>query len=57
MNTLEMLIFLLVLDTSKDISLSYTRSCGASTILTVVACVTWLIRVVFYYTGVLDKVP
>jgi len=57
MNTIEMFIFLIVLNTLKTAPLVYAHSHGASTILTVVACVTWLIRVVFYYTGVLDIVP
>lgn len=57
LNTVEMFIFLIVLNTRRTPQLLYARSYGASTILTVVACVTWLIRVVFYYSGVLDIVP
>jgi hypothetical protein len=57
MNTIEMFIFLIVLNTLKTGPLVYAHSHDASTILTVVACVTWLIRVVFYYTRVLDIVP
>ena len=57
MNTIEMFIFLIVLNTLHTPPLMYARSHGASTILTVVACITWFIRVVFYYTGVLDIVP
>ena len=57
MSTIEMFIFLIVLNTLKTDPLVYAHSHGASTILTVVACVTFLIRVVFYYTRVLDIVP
>jgi hypothetical protein len=57
MNTVEMFIFLIVLNTLKTDPLVYAHSHGASTILTLVACVTWLIRLVFYYTGVLDISP
>ena len=57
MNTLEMFIFLVVLNTLHTPYLDIARSQGADTCLTVVACVTWLIRLVFYYSGVLDIVP
>jgi hypothetical protein len=57
MNTIEMFIFLIVLNTLKTAPLVYARSHDASTILTVVACVTWFIRLVFYYTGILDIAP
>lgn len=56
-NTLEMFIFLIVLNTLVTTPLLYARSHRASTILTVVACMTWFIRLVFYYTGILDIVP
>jgi hypothetical protein len=57
MSTIEMFIFLIVLNTLKTDPLVYAHSHGASTILTVVSCVTWFIRLVFYYTGVLDIAP
>ena len=53
-NTLEMFIFLIVMNTLKTPHLEAVRSKGACTILTIVACMTWLIRLVFYYAGVLD---
>jgi hypothetical protein len=52
-NTIEMFIFLIVLNTMKTAPHFH----GASTILTVVACVTWFIRLLFYYSDVLDIVP
>jgi hypothetical protein len=57
MNTIEMFIFLIVLNTLKTDPLVYAHSHSASTILTVVACATWFIRLVFYCTGVLDIAP
>jgi len=57
MNTLEMFIFLVVLNTLQIPYLDIARSQGADTCLTVVACITWLIRLVFYCSGVLDIVP
>ena len=56
-NTIEMIIFLIVLNTLKTPPLDVARSQGASSTLTVVACITWVIRLVFYYTRVLDIAP
>ena len=55
MNTVEMLIFLIVLNTLKTPALILAKSQGASTALTVVACLTWLTRCIFYNTQILDK--
>jgi hypothetical protein len=57
MNSIEMFIFLIILNTLKTDTLVYAHHHGASTILTVVACITWFIRLVFYYTKVLDIIP
>jgi len=48
MNTIEMFIFLIVLNTLKTPALIQAKSQGASTALTVVACLTWLTRCIFY---------
>ena len=56
-NTLEMFIFLIILNTKNTPPLEYARSYGASGALTAVACLTWLTRFVFYWTGVLDRAP
>ena len=55
-NTVEMFIFLIILYTIKTGDVVFARSNGYVTTLTAIICVTWLIRVIFMWSGILDRV-
>jgi hypothetical protein len=55
-NTVEMFIFIVILNTIKTDGVVFARSNGYVTKLTAIICVTWLIRVIFMWSGILDRV-
>ena len=55
-NTVEMIIVLIVLHTLNTDAMVWARSNGYITTLTATLCVTWLIRVIFIWSGALDRI-
>ena len=53
-NTVEMFLFLGILNTLENPQFAIAHKKGAIVTLTVIACVTWFIRLLFYVSGVLD---
>jgi hypothetical protein len=56
-NTIEMFIFLIILNFLKTPDLIVSKEKGFNNALTVIACITWVIRLLYYALGILDIIP